>query len=276
MQYLLELNEFEDDNIRLQQICNKIVSSGYVSKSAEKEIDSISGISNFFDILYARINEVCSFYEKYDKEFFEDVLLEFFDGTPYKYTVKIEADFQTMYGDKINIPLDQFAKEFKDVENKEVFLLEKMISAIIKYNKNEIEKAKGDSEKLKKSGNWMRNPRGRSIKHKTCFKHFNKFNPVIGVDIMHDEYSSYYDLNYGEPKYLNGIPQKQFSTYPETALLSRIKNRFSRIGNCTINTSYYNTFTDSRWYIGEDEEGNNLYEENPNPVLLRGSFTIKF
>lgn len=272
MQYLLELNEFDENN-RLQLIYNRIESSGYVSKSAEKEIFAISGIKDFMDILYSRIDDATKFYSKYTKEFIDDILLEFFDGTPYTYTIEIGGEFgsDSRYGDRLKIIFnDEFEKD------SEVYLLKKVISTIIASNKQEIEKNKKDLENYKKTDSWVRNPRGRGSTKRNYFKMFSHFSPMLNLNIEHKEYRSYYNDYPDYPRNLTGIAYDDFNNYRETSFLNRIKNRLSRISPCRVDTGYHNSFTERKWYNGQDEEGNEIIEENPNPILLRGTATIKF
>jgi hypothetical protein len=269
MQYLLELNEF-DENSKLQQIYNRIESSGYLSKSAEKEIVSISGMPNCIDDIYARIDEVIKFYNKYDKEFFDDILLEFFEGTDYTYQITIAAEFGQRYGDRLLIKLDDKFSE-NDTEN---YLLKKIISTIISSNRSEVEKDKKSEKDDKLKDWWIRNPRGRVKTKKNFFKLLSIFTPVIEVYVRHKEYLNYY---HNDDPITSGWTPDMFNSYRDNAILTKIRNRFGRIGKCDVREDGYSSYTgDYMNYIIDPETGEERRIPNPNRFLISGGFKIKF
>ena len=267
MQYLLELNEF-DENAKLQQIYNRIESSGYLSKSAEKEIISMSGLPNCINDIYDRIHEVITFYSKYDKNYFEDILLEFFENSDYTYQITITAEFGQKYGDRLLIKLDDKFNG-NDTEN---YLLKQIISTIMSSNKLEIEKGKKTDDRIQDW--WVRNSKRRIKGKKNFFKLLSIFTPFIEVYVRHKEYLNYY--HNGEPIESGWTPD-MFNSYRDNAILTKIRNRFSRIGKCDVREDGYNSYTGNYMnYITDPETGEERRVPNPNRFLISGGFKIKF
>ena len=211
------------------------------------------------------MNSIIQFYDKLDSEFFEDILLEFFDGKPYDYKIKIGLYLKNHYS--YNRPSSMYLSDDYNTKDKEVYLFTFIMSSIMECNKSEQKIRDEKREERKKSRNWLANTRSRGSNSVNFFKYINNINPCLHVDIRHRECDNYDEFHL--PNFRDGITIDEFLyQIPE-----KIKKRLSFIPQIGDNTSI--SVVGYPWirnFYEEEEEGTKRIE---GPVL-HGEYEIKF
>lgn len=284
MRYLLELNEFDSEN-RIDQICKRIESSGYISKSTEKELGELTGIHDIVDQIYSKVDEINSFYDRFSKDYIDDILLEFFESSPYTYKINIgvflpKKHYYLYTNGDINTTF-LFGDNYNNSDDKQQYLLSTLLSFVKRINKESHQMAEKQREEKKSRKSWITEPRGRRVQVTNYFKYFLLMKPIVNIDIHHREYETYWDNDAEYCLTMDGWNQEQFSAnWKDNSLAGRIKRRFNYILPCSVESGYHDSYTYREWYDGEieDEEGNitGRLVKNPNPVLLHGMLNIKF
>lgn len=286
MKYLLELNEFDSEN-RIDQICKRIEDTGYISRSTEKELGELTGIHDIVDQIYRKVDEIHSFYNRFSKDYIDDILLEFFESSPYTYKINIgvflpRKDYYS-FTREINTTF-LFGDNYDNSNDKQQYLLSTLLSFVKGINKESHQMAEKQREEKRIDKNRISHPRGRKVHVTNYFKYFLLMKPIVNIDIRHREYATYWDNDVEYCLTMNGWNQKQFSANwvqrTDDSIAGRIKRRFDYIHPCDVESVYRDSYTYHEWHDGEieDEEGNitRRLVKNPNPVLLHGTLNIKF
>lgn len=82
-QFNEELNVNDIDNIIM-----RVSKTGYLSKSNQDFLSYLFSNNNFGDIIQERIDTINNFYQSFDPEYIEDILVEYFDATGYDYAIQ--------------------------------------------------------------------------------------------------------------------------------------------------------------------------------------------
>ena len=287
MKHLLELNEFDVEG-KIDGIINRIMDTGYISSSMSKELDRVTGVVNVTDKLYKKANQIDDFYKNSNSDFFDDVLLEFFEGTTYNYTVKTgiylpdPLRWTNYFG---NLRFDRNKKEtlipdeWEKSSNKESFLFCFLMNFIKYLNTNAQKSANKYDKELREKPNfidrWNKFPRQRNIDYTNYFKYFLNIQPYINLSIVHKLWAQYYyEMDMNQQLNLEGWTSNEYNY----SLTDRIKKRlgyFNNLGKIVSVTSdgpySGDTWTPSYSWNDEDER-----VENPNQVLVRSNLSIKF
>ena len=285
MRYLLELNEFDSEN-RIDQICKRIENTGYISRSTEKELGELTGIHDIVDQIYRKVDEIYSFYNRFSKDYIDDILLEFFKSSQYTYKINIgvflpkKHYYLYVHGDIDTNFL--FGDNYDNANDKQQYLLSSLLSFVKKINKESHRLADKQREERKNNNKfWISQPRSRKVHVTNYFKYFLLMKPLVNIDIYHREYATYWENDTEYCLTMDGWNQKQFSAnWVDDSISNRIKRRFSYIHPCSVESAYHDSYTYRQWYDGEieDEDGNIIRNtvRNPNPILLHGMLNIKF
>lgn len=286
MKYLLELNEFDSEN-RIDQICKRIENTGYISRSTEKELGELTGIHDIVDQIYRKVDEIHSFYSRISSDYIDDILLEFFESSPYTY--KINTGVYLPKKDYYYYPNNYreinttflFGDAYNKSDDKQQYLLSSLLSFVKDVNKESHQIADKQREEKRSRKSWISEPRWRRVNATNYFKYFLLMKPIVNIDIQHREYLTYWDNDADYCLSMDGWNQEQFSgNWKENSILNRIKRRFNYIHPCSVESGHYDSYTHREWYDGEieDEEGNFIGRlvKNPNTVLIHGTLNIKF
>ena len=198
MEHLLELNEFSLD---IDNIIKRILSTGYISKSMSNNLDLKSGIVSFVDKLVEKIDYINDFFKRNDREYYDDLLLEFFDMSNYNYVVNIGICIKDNLA---NVKYLIFDDRYEKSDDKQNFLLIELLDLMNKMDKINKGKYDKDFEDIRNSDRWIRNPRGRYITKTNIFKNINSIKPIIKVDINHKDLVMYVNNQY-DPGYVMGM-----------------------------------------------------------------------
>jgi hypothetical protein len=278
MKYLLELKEF-DTGGRIDYIVKRILATGYISTSMSKELDEVTGIKNIVPKLLQKVGQINQFYNRSNSNFFDDVLLEFFDDSPYTYKVGtgVYLPDKTYFvsSDKIktNIPIPA---DYDSSDNKEAFLLSFLLDFVKSLNVKVWKKTSDYQEGKKKETRWIQQLRDRDIEYVNYFKYVLDIQPCIYLNVTHRRREEYWEMDAEEFVNLEGWNSEQYcSNWKKDSVTERIKKRFSYfpyLGECVaVETSgWTDTYTFRSWMEGEE------VVKNPNPVLIKGYINIKF
>ncbi len=280
MKYLLELKEF-DTGGKIENIVNRILSTGYISSSMSKELDEVTGIKNIVQKLLRKVSQINQFYERSNSDFFDDVLLEFFDGTPYTYKVRtgvyLSKNIYLLSIRKDRIKTDiPIPDDYNTSNNKESFLLSHLLNFIKKINVEVWKNTSHYQEEKKKGVNWIQRPRERGIEYVNYFKYVLDIQPCVYLEVEHKRSEEYWEMDAGEFVNLEGWNSEQYcSNWKKDSVTERIKKRFSYfpyLGECVaVETSVWgDSYTFRSWMEGQE------IVRNPNPVLIKGYINIKF
>ena len=179
MKHLFELNEFDNEN-RIERIIKRINATGYISTSLSKELEEVTGVKGIVDKLISKVNQINNFYKNSNSDYFDDILLEFFEGTPYIYKVYTgvylpdKSYYLSFNSNKIRTNV-LIPDEYEKSTNKESFLLTFLLNFVKSVNV-EVYKHTHEYEKEKrKKHTWIQHPRERNITYVKYFKYFSKF-----------------------------------------------------------------------------------------------------
>jgi hypothetical protein len=280
MKYIYELNEFDSQN-KIERIIKRIKDTGYISTSMTKELEEVTGIKGIVDKILTKVNQINDFYSKSNSDFFDDVMLEFFDGSPYTYKVNTgvylpdRSSYLTNFYNRIKTNI-LIPDDYENSTNKESFLLIFLLNFVKSVNV-EVYKHTHEYEKEKrKKHTWIQNPRERNITYVNYFKYFLDIQPYVYLGITHKKREEYWEMDADEFTNLEGWNSDQYcANWKKDSLSERIKKRlsyFPKLGECVEISSndWIHSWTHMSWM-----EGNELIK-NPNRVLLHGYLTIKF
>lgn len=205
-QFNEELNIDDVDNIIM-----RVSKSGYLSKSNQDILSYIFSNNNFGDIIQERIDTINNFYQSFDPEYIEDILVEYFDGTGYDYTIQLgyyisTTKYQYSYS-KIEDPeiiildKDYFESPYKNTYllTSVLKLLKKASDGLYKNNIKRIEDMKKRSSPMKY---WEESELKKLLNKKTldfCKQIGNKIsqiNPVFFINAKHKQTDEYYRVMY--------------------------------------------------------------------------------
>lgn len=244
-----------------------------------KELDEVTGIKNIVPKLLQKVGQINQFYNRSNSNFFDDVLLEFFDDSPYTYKVGTgvylpdKTYFVSIDKIKTNIPIPV---DYDSSDNKESFLLSFLLDFVKSLNVKVWKKTSDYQEGKKKEPRWIQQPRDRDIEYVNYFKYVLDIQPCIYLNVTHRRREEYWEMDAEEFVNLEGWNSEQYcSNWKKDSVTERIKKRFSYfpyLGECVaVETSgWTDTYTFRSWMEGEE------VVKNPNPVLINGYITIKF
>lgn len=271
---LIRYREFKSKK-DLGFICNRILSTGYFSKKNTDEIEDMTGVVGIVDDIKNKINDLNRFFRSKPVDFIDDVLLEFFEGTNYKYSVKIgvylNASIRSdnrFYNDDLFI-IDQ--NEYNISIDKKGYLLSKLVSFI--NSLNDIEKRRFDSREKPQPGkskySWDINP----VNH---FKSFLKLKPVAILNIKNKNLDEWYN---GDDDFIpNGWSHDEiYNNYSkENSLVKVIKQRFDNykvFGPCTIVHNYYQDRIYTPYFF--DEDGEYRMNKDDKQIIMETTMQIR-
>lgn len=155
----------------LKDIIKKIKNNNYISQTNRNELDSIFKYKNISYLLEDRVDNIVQFYQSLNKEYIDDILLEYFDGSGYyvsdidfKYEITLEKyssekatkiisdDYYQSIDKNIFLLCDilSFFENHYKLDVKLVRTINPMISFMIKH-KNWIDYYTGDDFEFSKS-----------------------------------------------------------------------------------------------------------------------------
>jgi len=282
MKYLFELNEFDSEN-RIDRIIKRINTTGYISSSMSDELEEITGVKDIVNKLNSKVNQLNSFYKKSNSDYFDDIMLEFFDDTQYTYSINTgvylpNKTWHVANADSHNRIIHNVLlhKDYEESTNKYSFLLSFLLNFVRNIN-TVVYKQTNDYENEKKQRlDWIQHPRGRKINYVNYFKYFLDIQPYIFLDINHKRYEDYWEMDADDWVNLEGWNFEQYcSNWKKDSLIERIKKRlsyFTNLGECVEvdSNGWLDSWTRRTWV--QDNE----VITNPNPVLLHGYLSIKF
>jgi len=289
MNHIMESKDFFNlDDIK--NICDKFSKSKYISVSTRKSLDRITNQLGLYDILLEKSEKINHFYNTLNSDWFDDILLEFFDGTGYTYKlhigIYIARNYRFGYSDndiKYTLP-----ESYNNEEDKQTYLIIQMLLFISTEFEKEITISNQKYTDSKKDSKNRFNTTFGSVGRGpfNYFSSIKNIEPYIRVDVRHRETDEYYANYYGGDMGINGFTRNYFSydsnrmggINAEVSLPRKIINRLSNIsmfGECvdvSLSDSYP-TFAGRDYY--HDDDGNYV-KSAKEPILIHGSLDIKF
>lgn len=259
MRHLFDSFTF-DFSSQIERIKSKIISSGYLSVSLKRELDSITGVSGFGDSLIYKSTEIVRLFEGCNSEWLDDILFEYFDGY---YDLVFDwglcASTKSYYTyDVVKGSLDSITDSNLSTEGKVILVMISIIDMLyenvskhfIEYNQKRDKYLKN-----KRSHHWVMKP---SKPNKDSFKLINDIHPSIVCSVIHRDSNHYWfddEMN-------GGVTYSEYQSLlkkiPERLKHFKIKfgGYYPRIVS-DISSSYTEGFYENR-------------------KLLMGKFSIKF
>lgn len=116
-----------DNKEKVDNIIAKFKRSGYISKSDQKILDKIGYASTSIDSISDDLDKIIPFFDKYDEMEWENILMEFFDGTSYNFSAQCYIILKELASYNSNINNIILDNNYRANLNKKEYLLSEIL-----------------------------------------------------------------------------------------------------------------------------------------------------